>query len=143
MSTKPISFSTSGDHFGDSVPLILGLLGAALGVVFVLAHWSFAIFCGIAIVAVAAFESEPFLLGVVFLIPISWIAGISLPIGGGADRVDIATTVRLLAVGGFLLGRLLRDPRGIGALLRIPLTKLSFILAAAAFASLIFGGYGL
>src|SRR5260370_32003697 len=82
MSTKPISFSTSGDHFGDSVPLILGLLGAALGVVFVLAHWSFAIFCGIAIVAGTAFGRGPFLFSVLFFIPISWFSGGTFAIGG-------------------------------------------------------------
>jgi putative inorganic carbon (hco3(-)) transporter len=142
MSTKPVSISISDALFGERVPWILGLLGAVLVVVFVLAHWSFAFLCGIAIVALAAFDSEPFLLGVVFLIPVSWIATISLPIGGAADRVDVPTAVRLLVVGGFFAGRLVRDPHSVVASLKEPLTKLSFLLAAVTFASLIFGGYG-
>jgi len=143
MSTRPISVSIRNPLFGKSAVVVLGLLGAVSTLVFVLAPWSFALLCGIAILVLAALESERLLLVLVFLIPVSWIGGISFPLGGRAERLDIFTSVRLLAAGGFLVGRLLRDPRGFGRLLRVPLTKLSFLFAAATFASLIFGGHGL
>jgi len=143
MSARPISFSIRDALFGESAALVLGPLAAVLAVVFVLAHWTFALLCGVTIVTLAALETERFLLGVVFLIPVSWIAGIKFPLGYGAERLDIATAIRLLAVGSFLASRLLRDPHSFGRLLRVPITKLSFLLAAVTFASLIFGGYGL
>ena len=143
MNTRPISISISDVLVGERVPLVFGLLVTVLAGTFVLAPWTFALVCGIAIVVLAALESEAFLLVVVFLIPVSWIAGISLPLGGGADRVDVATTARLLLIVGFLAGRLLRNPRGLKSPLKVPLTKVSFLLTAAASASLLFGGYGL
>ena len=134
--------SISDRFFTERSPLILGLLGAALGAAFVQAHWSFAVLGGMVVVILAAAENEAFLLGVVFLIPISWIAEIKLPLGGDAGRLDVATTLRLLVIAGFIAGRLFRDARSIVNSLKVPLTRLSLLFAAVTFASLILGGYG-
>lgn len=143
MTTRPIPVSPSLNISGMYPPLILGLVGAVLGVVFVLAHWSFALLGGIAVVVLAAAENEAFLLAMVFLIPINWIATVNVPLGSDAGRFDVATTVRLLVVAGFLVGRLIRDPHAVGETLKAPLTKLSLLFVAATLASVILGGYGL
>ncbi|HUJ93591.1 MAG TPA: O-antigen ligase family protein [Candidatus Bathyarchaeia archaeon] len=143
MSTRATLIPLSKTFLGDRVALALGLLAAGFGTAFVLAHWSFAVLCGIVVVLLAAAENERFLLVLVFLIPINWIAALSFPLVGDTGRLDVATTVRLLAVGGFLGGRLLRDRLRFSEMRKVTLTRMSLLLAGVAFASLVLGGYGL
>lgn len=128
---------------GRRVALILGSAAAILGALFGVAPWSLAAFGALIFFALSALESEIFLLAVIFLIPVGWFAKIGLPLGGGAARLDIATTVRLVVVAGFFLGRLLRGQLRMGWLLKDTLTRMSLLVAAVAFASVILGGYGL
>jgi len=125
------------------MPLILGLLAAALAALFVLAPWGVGLLCAIAILVLSAFECTPFLLGVIFLIPVGWSARISFPLGGGAARLDFATTARLIVFVGFFMGRMLRGQLDFRRLWKEPLTRGTLALAGAAFASVILGGYGL
>jgi putative inorganic carbon (HCO3(-)) transporter len=123
--------------------LLLGGLAATLAAFFVLAHWGAAIFAALVLVALAALESEPFLLLIVFLLPVGWFARINLPLGGDAARLDISTAARLLVVGGFFMGRLWRGEIHVRELCKPPLTRSSLFLLAAALASLVLGTSGI
>jgi putative inorganic carbon (HCO3(-)) transporter len=125
------------------VALILGSAAAVLGALFAIVPWSLAAFGAVIALGLSAIENEIFLFAVIFLIPVGWFAKIGLPLGGGAARLDIATTMRLVVVAGFLMGRLLRGQLKMGWLFKHSLTKMSLLLAAAAIASVILGGYGL
>src|SRR5713226_8915870 len=106
MSTKSLSIPKSEPLSGRGIPLFLGLLAAAIAALFVLAHWSIALLCGIAILVLSAVENGPFLLGIIFLIPVGWFARISFALGASDSRMDLATAARLVVFAGFFLGRL-------------------------------------
>jgi putative inorganic carbon (hco3(-)) transporter len=139
--TFPIPVSTAIPE--RRVALILGSAAAILGALFAVAPWTLAVFGAGVVLALSALENEIFLFAVIFLIPVGWFAKIGLPLGGGAARLDIATTVRLLVVAGFLVGRLVRGQLKMRWLLRHGLTRMSLLVAAVALASVLFGRYGL
>jgi putative inorganic carbon (HCO3(-)) transporter len=143
MSTRSLRFPIPDPFTGGMMPLILGFLAAALAALFVLAPWGIGIICAIAILVLSAIECTPFLLGVIFLIPVGWSAKISFPLGGGDARLDFATTARLIVVLGFFMGRMLRGQLDFKKLWKEPLTLGTFAVAGVAFASVILGGYGL
>lgn len=140
MSTGTTYFPISRALQGNGLPLILALVAAVLVAQLALAYWSFALLCGVVVFLLSAARSEALLLSIVFLIPIGWITEIGLPTGGVAGRLDVATTVRLLVVGGFLAGQLFWDWRSVITSLKAPLAKLSLLFAGATCASLILGG---
>jgi O-antigen ligase len=121
---------------GRSLPFLLAAGAAALAALFVTVHWTFAATCAVGILVLAALENEPFLLSVVFLVPVSWVLILDLPIR------DVATTARLLVVVGFFLGRLFRGSVELGKLLRIPISWASLLFIAAALASVLLGTEG-
>jgi O-antigen ligase len=143
MNTRSLRFPIPQPFSGGMMPLVLGLFAAALGALSVLAPWTIGLLCAIAILVLSAVESNLFLLGVIFLIPVGWSTRISFPLGGGAAHLDFATTARLIVFVGFFTGRMLRGRLDLRKLWREPLTRATFVLAGVAFASVIFGGYGL
>jgi putative inorganic carbon (HCO3(-)) transporter len=143
MSTKPLSIPKSEPLSGPGIPLFLGLLAAALAALLVLAHWSIALLFGIGILVLSAAESAPFLLGMIFLIPVGWFARISFALGAGDSRMDLATAARLVVVAGFFLGRLFRGQLRAKQMVGPPLSRLSLALGAVAFASVILAPTGI
>src|SRR5271169_1508550 len=107
MSVPPIPALTMKPPAWGGV-VLLGGGAAILAALFVVADWSAALFGALVVVAFSAVESEPFLLLIIFLLPIGWFARINLPLGGDAARLDVPSAVRLLVVGGFFVGRLWR-----------------------------------
>jgi O-antigen ligase len=139
MNTPSIPASTMVPPASGSV-LLLGGFAATLAALFVVANWSAAVFGALVIVVFSAVENEPFLMLIIFLLPIGWFARISLPLGGDAARLDVPAAVRLLVVGGFFAGRLWRGGIQVRELLKPHLTRASLILLATALASLVLGG---
>ena len=142
MNTSAISASKLTKPARGGV-LLLGGIAATLAALFVVANWTAAIFGALVVVAFSAIESEPFLVLIVFLLPIGWFARINLPLGGDAARLDISTAVRLLVVGAFFIGRLWRGEIQLRELLKPPLSRASLVLLAAALASLVLGTNGI
>ena len=140
---KSLSVPISEPLPGRGMTLFLGLLAAALGTLFAVGHWSIALLCGIAILMLSAIESTPFLVGIIFLIPVGWFARISSTLGASDSRMDLATAARLLVVAGFFLGRLCRGQLSVKQMLRPPLTRLSLAFGAVAFASVILAPTGI
>lgn len=122
--------------------VLLGGFAAILAALFVVADWSAALFGALVVVAFSAVESEPFLLLIIFLLPIGWFARINLPLGGDAARLDVPSAARLLVVGGFFVGRFWRGGIRLRELLKPQLTRASLLLLAAALASLVLGTNG-
>ena len=65
----------------------MGTAAAVLAVLIGIAHWTFALFGGFLVLILAAMEFEPFLLTVIFLIPVGWLAKIHFPLGVSDARV--------------------------------------------------------
>jgi hypothetical protein len=134
MSSLPISvFAPLTER---RLPLISGAAAAILAALFVLSHWSFAVFASIAILIFSAAENETFLLGVIFLLPVGWLLRTNFLIH------DVMTVGRVLVVVGFFLGRLYRDQIGIKGLMRPAFSRWSLLFAATALLSVIFGTGG-
>lgn len=143
MSIKSISIGELTPPCDYAGLIIWGGMAAALAALFVVANWTLAVCAALIIVALSAVENEPFLLCIVFLLPIGWSVKIDLPLGGKDARLDIATAVRLLVVGGFFLGRIWRGRLSIRRLLEPRLTRASLVLLAAALASVLVGTGGI
>lgn len=116
--------------------LILGVVSALFAALFVIAHWSLVVFGGFVILALSVAENEPFLLAVIFLLPVGWLLNTDFLIH------DVMTTGRILVVVGFFIGRLWRGQIGIKGLLHSALSKWSILFAAAALLSVAFGTGG-
>jgi O-antigen ligase len=142
MSTPPIPALTMKPPAWGGV-LLLGGFAATLAALFVVANWSAALFGALVIVAFSAVENEPFLLFIIFLLPIGWFARITLPLGGDAARLDVPAAVRILVVGGFFAGRLWRGGIRLRELFKPQLTRASLLLLVAALASLVLGTSGI
>jgi putative inorganic carbon (HCO3(-)) transporter len=131
---------------GRMIALAFGVAGAGLAALFVDVHWSAAVVGAPVILALSAAESEPFLLLMIFLLPVGWFAsvGIGMP-GAGAQfaRFDLATAARLLVVAGFFAGRLWRGQLGARWLLEPFLTRGSLAIWAVALISVLFSATGL
>ena len=97
MSTKSIPITDLTPPAGYKSFFLLGGVAAALASIFVIANWTLAVSAALIVVALSALENEPFLLSIIFLLPIGWFVKIDLPLGGKDARLDIATAVRLLA----------------------------------------------
>jgi len=108
---------------GRKVELAIGIGAAAAAVLFIWAHWSMALVGAVAILALSAAESEPFLLFVIFLLPLNWVLKDELPVR------DVMVVVRVVVVVGFFLGRMWRGQTNVLGLLRPSLTRASFFLA--------------
>ena len=143
MNTKSISIGELTPPCNYPGLIIWGGLAAAFAGLFVIANWTLAVCAALIIIAFSAAENEPFLLGIIFLLPIGWSMKIDLPLGGKDARLDIATAVRLLVVGGFFLGRLWRGRLALRELWRAQLTRASLVLLTVALASVVFGSAGI
>jgi putative inorganic carbon (HCO3(-)) transporter len=137
------SISLPGPFKGGGLPLALGAAAAGLALLCAVAPWFVALLGTIVILALSVVESEPFLLSVVFLIPVGYFAGSSSSLGGSDARMDLATAARLFVVAGFFLGRLCRGQLSARQMLRPTLTRLSLVLAAVVVASLILAPSGI
>jgi putative inorganic carbon (hco3(-)) transporter len=143
MSTKSIAVEDLTPPCNYTGLIIWGGMAAALAALFVVANWTLVVSAALIIVALSAVENEPFLLSIIFLLPIGWFVKIDLPLGGKDARLDIATAVHLLVVGGFFLGRIWRGRLSLRQLLEPRLTRASLVLLAAALASVVVGVGGI
>ncbi len=141
MSTKSAWITISEPASGRGMPLILGLLAAALGTVFIVVPMSLALLGGIAILALSAAENEAFLSVVIFLTPFGWIVGKTDSIVSAfpsRSNIDAALLVRCAVVLGFFSGRYCRGQIKIRRLLQPALAKASLAFMAAIVVSAIF-----
>ena len=122
---------------GLKAALALGLVGAGLTALFIFAPLSFTLVGAVAVLVLSAVESEPFLLFIIFLLPLSWIAS------AGGQRHDVPSLVRILATLGFFLSRLWRGRLGVRQLLGSSPARASLFFLAAIVLSMIFvkGGW--
>jgi O-antigen ligase len=137
----PVSGQPMEGFRGQKAALALGLVGAGVAAVFLCARWSIGLVCGITILALSAAESEPFLLFLVFLLPIGWFVSLGT-LTVPYSRLDVATATHLLATGGFFGGRLWRSRLPARALWGLPISRASGVLTAAILLSLVFGTTG-
>jgi O-antigen ligase len=134
MSTKSLWLAISMPAPGSATPLLLGLLAAVLGTLFLLVPQGFALLCGIGILVLSAAENEAFLLLVIFLTPVGWIVGKTESIVSAfpsRSNIDAALLFRCLVVLGFFAGRLVRGKIEIRKLLQPALAKASLAFMAA------------
>lgn len=136
MDTNSIRVSISGPSAGRSVPLILGVVSAALAGVFVVAHWSLAVLGALVIFVLSALESQLLLLTIVFLLPVVWL------LDTGTVVRDVMTTIRVLVAVGFLLGRIFRSGLALKQLMQPALSMWSLAFWGAALLSVTFGAGG-
>lgn len=132
----PVSGEPPNAFRGYKAALALGVVGAGAAALFIFAHWSIALVGAVAVLVLSALENEPFLLWVVFLVPVGWVLPQDLAIR------DVATTARLLVVAGFFLGRLFRRRTELRKLLRIPITWASLLFMGVALVSVLLGTGG-
>jgi len=107
----PVSGRPLEDFGGHRTALALGLLGAGLTGLFFFAHWSILLVGAVVVLVLSAMESEPFLLFMIFMIPLGW----SLKTEGLLR--DTPSIVRSLVIVGFFLSRLCRGRLGVRRLL--------------------------
>jgi O-antigen ligase len=130
-----VPHSASGELLGGGkAKLALIIAAAVAAALFVCVHWSIALVGAVAILALSAAESEPFLLLVIFLTPISWI------LNGDVLLRNVPVTLHVLVAIGFFLGRLWRGRLDAKRLLSPSLTKASFLFVGTTVASVTFGG---
>ncbi len=109
--------------------LALGIAGAVVAGLFFSAPLSIALVGGVATFALSALEIEPFLLLVIFLLPIVWVLQADLPLR------NVPVVFRSVVVAGFFLGRLWRGRVGTSRLLRPSLSWASLLFVGAVLAS--------
>lgn len=109
--------------------LALGIAGAAIAGLFFSAPLSIALVGGVATFALSALEVEPFLLLVIFLLPVVWVVQADLPLR------NVPIVLRSVVVAGFFLGRLLRGQVRASRLLRQSLSWASLLFVGAVLAS--------
>jgi putative inorganic carbon (hco3(-)) transporter len=132
----PLQLPYAKPDVGHRAPLLLGLAGAAVAALFVLFHWSAAVFGALLLLILAAFASDRFVLFIVFLTPLSWVLSAELP------ARDVMTSARLVFVVGFFLGRLFRGQFGFRHLLESTVSKASLLFVVAASLSVLLGTEG-
>ena len=133
----PVSDELLGGFKGHKIALALSMMGAGIAALFVFAHWSIALVGAAVILVLSAWESEPFILSLIFLTPL---AG-SLNMAGRLH--DVPSAVRSLATVGFFLSRLWCGRLGLRPLLRSSPARGSLFFLGAITASVIFvkGGW--
>jgi O-antigen ligase len=129
----PVSGKPLEDFGGYKTALALALLGAGAAALFILAHWSIALVGAVVVLVLSAVESEPFLLFIIFLIPL----GLSLKTEGPLREVP--SIVRSLVIVGFLLGRLWRGRVGARRMLSSSIARASLFFLGAIAVPIIFG----
>ena len=135
-SRLPVSGVPFEGFGGYKCALTLGLVGAGASVLFIWSHWSIALVAAVAVLVLSAVENEPFLLFLIFAIPLSW------SLGAQGSRHDVPSAVHCLAIVGFFLGRLWRGRLAAGRLLRSSLARASLLLIGAIVVSVILGKGG-
>jgi len=118
---------------GPKATLALGVVGAGAAALFICVHWSIVLVAMLAVLALSAMESEPFLLLVIFLLPIGWGLQADVPVR------DVPIALRLLVVVGFFAGRLLRGSARTSHLFLPAVSRASLLFLCAAVASTILG----
>ncbi len=118
---------------GYRVALALSMAGALAAAVFILAHWSVALVAAIVVLALSAAESEPFLLFVIFLTPLS------LSLFTNGSRHDLSSAIHWLTIIGFFFGRLWRGRLDIKGLLRSTPARASLWFLGAIMVSMVLG----
>jgi len=116
--------------------LAIGVSSALAASVFACFPWSLALVGGLTIVGLAAAENEPFILTVIFLIPVGWIVNSDFPIK------NVSVAIRILVLAGFFLGRLMRGKLSGRELLRPSITRASLLFLCLAVGSNAWGGIG-
>jgi len=129
----PVSGEPLEDFGGRKAALALGIVGAGAATLFVCAHWSIALVGAVAVLVLSAMESEPFLLLVIFLMPLGWVLPIDMP------GHNVPVTLRCLVVVGFFAGRLLRRQARLRHLFRPAVSRASLLFLCAAAAPTILG----
>ncbi len=129
----PVSGKPLEDFGGGKAVLALGMVGAGAAALFISAHWSIALVGAMVVLVLSAVESEPFLLFIIFLIPLGW----SLRTEGLLR--DVPSAVRSLVVVGFFLGRLWRGRVGVRGLLNSSIARASLFFLGAITVPIIFG----
>jgi hypothetical protein len=119
-----------------NLPPFVASVAALFITLFVLVHWTLAVFGGLFILVLSFVENESFLLAVIFLLPVGWLLKTNFLIH------DVMTTGRVLVVAGFFLGRLWRGQINLKRLLRPANSRWSLLFGAAAFLSVAFGTGG-
>jgi O-antigen ligase len=112
------------------------MAGAISAAVFVWARWSIALAGAVMVLVLSAWESEPFLLAIIFLIPFGW------SMGSRESQHDVASAIHALVVAGFFLGRFWSGRVEVQRLLRSSPARASLILLGAILVSILFGRSG-
>ena len=132
----PLQLPYARRDVGYRAAVVLSLTSAAAAALFVLVHWSIAVFGALVLLILAAFASDRFVLFIVFLTPLSWVLSADLPVR------DVMTSARLVFVVGFFLGRLFRGQLRFRHLLVSTVSKASLLFVVAASLSVLFGTEG-
>jgi hypothetical protein len=75
----PVSGEPLEGFGGHKAALALGMVGAGLTALLICAHWSIVLVGAVAVLVLSAMESEPFLLLVIFLMPLGWMLEGDMP----------------------------------------------------------------
>ena len=127
----PVSVQPLEGFRGYKAALALGVLGGGSAALFVCAHWAIAVIGAVAVLALSAVESEPFMLLIILLLPLNWIIRADFPVR------DLMLVVRIVVVAGFFLGRMWRGSLRVSRLFDPSLTRASIFFAAVAVVSVI------
>jgi len=130
-SRLPVSDKSLEGLAGFKYTLALGAAGAGAAALLILGHLGIAVIGAVLVLVLAAAESEPFLLVIIFLIPLGW----SLKIEGRVH--DVPSAVRSLVFVGFFVSRLWRGRLSARELLRSSPARASILFLSATIASII------
>ncbi len=119
---------------GRLAPFVLAAGAAAVAATLVSFHWIAFVLAALLVVVFSAFESEPFLLFMIFLLPLHSVPDDNLP--------ELIGPLRSLLVAGYFLGRLWRGEVNLKRLMQPSLSRAALLFAAAAFLSVLFGTEG-
>jgi O-antigen ligase len=105
------------------------MAGAGAATLFISAHWTLALVGAAAVLALSGMESEPFILLIIFLIPLGWTLQADLPVR------NVPVALRSLVAIGFFGARLLRGRGHIGQLFHPTVSRASLLFFSVAAAS--------
>jgi putative inorganic carbon (hco3(-)) transporter len=120
---------------GHRTALVFALLGAGVVLLLFVTPWNVALVVALAILILSAIENETFLLFVLWLMPIGWMAPRNMPIR------NMHVVFHILVVAGFFAGRMWRNRADLGQLFRPMVSRASLLFLCAAVApTLLIGG---
>lgn len=118
---------------GNKAVLACAAVSTMATALFVCVPWTVAVVGAMIVLSLSAMENEPFLLIVIFLMPLRWLLQWDVPVR------EVFLVFRTLVIVGFFLGRLVRGQLGLRGLLRPSLTQASVLFLCVAVAPAILG----